>query len=101
MVISEHARSRLKERCGLPKKAIEKNVALAFEKGLTHSDARGPLKRYFDSLYFYNKAANNIRIYGQFVYIFTNEELVTVFPLPHRYIKQAIKLAKQKEEGGS
>ena len=38
MYITNHARDRLKERCGLPKKALERNAKNALYKGISHNE---------------------------------------------------------------
>lgn len=39
--ISKHAEERLKERCGLNKKACKRIVQKAFDEGITHSQTKG------------------------------------------------------------
>lgn len=72
----------MKERCGLNKKAAERMAKKAFYEGITHAQTKGTLNKWITSLYFKNKKANNIRIYGDFAYIFYEETLVTVIPVP-------------------
>lgn len=90
--ISYHAKDRIRERCGLPKKSVERNAMLALQKGLTHNEATGRLKKYFDWLYFQNRNGNNIRVYNNHVYIFKGTALITVLPLPHVYRSAVQKL---------
>ena len=78
-----HAEDRAKERCGLNKKSTERMAKIAYEKGLKHSDCSGRLHKYITSLYFYNQSANQIRVYGDKVYIFHNEILITIMNLPN------------------
>jgi hypothetical protein len=78
-----HAENRAKERCGLNKKTTERMAKIAYEKGLKHSDCSGRLRKYITSLYFYNQSANQIRVYGDKVYIFYNEILITIMNLPN------------------
>jgi hypothetical protein len=83
--VTNHGKSRIKERCGIKAKGVDRLAKIAFDKGLTHAETSGELNRYITSLYFYNKQANNIRLYGDKVYIFCEEVLVTVLDTPHRY----------------
>ena len=89
MKVTKHAEKRTRNRCGLPKKTVEKNAAIALEKGLTHSECTGSLRKYFDYLFLSREnGAGKIRIYTNYVYIFTNENLlITVIPLPQKYQK--------------
>ena len=81
--VSRHAYERLHERCGLSRKAATRMAEKAFYTGMTHSDTRGQINRWITSLYFNNKNANNIRLYGNFAYIFCNKILVTVLEIPN------------------
>jgi hypothetical protein len=85
IVLTNHAKKRLKQRLGLPKSACERAAQSAFDTGHKHSDAKGKARRYLDHLYLlylqYEKA-NNIRVKGQHVYLFSGNVLVTVLNLP-------------------
>ena len=94
MDISEHAKERIKERCGFNKNAIEKMTNKAFEEGITHSQTKGRLNKWVTSLYFKNKKANNIRLYGDKAYIFCDKVLVTVIQIPIRLMKDFKKMVK-------
>jgi len=96
MNITDHAYKRIKERCGLPKKAVERNAMLALEKGLTHQESTGSLRRYFDYLFLSHKKGANIRLYGNHVYIFTTENLVTVLQLPNAHKKTLKKVMDKR-----
>ena len=96
MVITDHAEGRFKERVGLPKRLATKNAAAALERGVTHGETSGRLRRYFDKLYHFNETANNIRVYCGNVYIFHFDTLITVYPLPHDLRKIAEKIQRNK-----
>ena len=85
MKVTRHSVQRAGERMGLPKKAVERQAALALVKGLRHSETNGSLNRYFTHLFFSHRTANNIRIYNEHVFIFDEETLVTVLKLPNEY----------------
>lgn len=87
MQVSNHAKERISERCGLNKKSAERLSKLALENGISHSDTKGSLNKYITSLYFYNEKANNIKIYGEHVFIFSGNNLITVIPLLNKYKK--------------
>jgi len=73
----------------------------AFNKGLTHAQAIGRLSKYFDKLYLEHETANNVRIYANYVWIFANETLVTVFPIPNRLKQNALNIQKKVAEGNN
>ena len=98
MNMSNHATDRMNERCGLNKKSAERLSKLALENGISHSDTSGSLNRYLTKLFFYNKTANNIRIYGEYVYIFCDDILITVMPLDNKYKKVVRSINTKKGE---
>lgn len=80
---------------------MEKSVNDALEKGITHGDTKGSFNRYLTSLYFFNKTANNIRVYDYFVYIFADQTLITVLPLPYKYKRDYINSLKKRKENNN
>ena len=82
MKITKHAEKRMKERCRFNKKSQERMANKAFSEGITHAQTKGRLNKWITSLYFSNKNASNIRVYGDMAYIFCAETLVTVIPVP-------------------
>jgi hypothetical protein len=98
IVITDHANNRLKERCGLQKKAKKRTVEIAFEKGILHSECVGRLKNYVDHLYQSHGNGNNIRIYGNHVYIFYDVNLVTVLTLPNEHRAALNKVKNKRKE---
>ena len=94
--VTKHAMKRTKERLGLPKRVSEKNAEKALLYGIRHKETSGSLHRYIEVLYWKNQAANNIRIYCNSVYIFNDDTLITVFPLPQKYRKTVDRLRKER-----
>jgi len=85
MTITHHAKDRIRERGGLPKKAVERSVLRALQKGLRPEESTGNLRWYFDHLRRFERNASNIRIHGNYVYIFEMQTLITVYALPDEY----------------
>jgi hypothetical protein len=101
MGITKHAEDRIRQRCGIPKRVVQKNAETALRHGIKHGECSGRLKKYFDYLFLsHNNTGANIRIYGNHVYIFTKERLVTVLPLPHEHKNAVRKLMNKKETAG-
>lgn len=94
--ITKHAMKRSKSRLGLSKDGSEKNATRALINGISHSDTAGALNKYITSLYFKHKTANNVRIYCGSVYIFCNDVLITVFPLPQKFRKTVENIKRKK-----
>lgn len=99
LYITDHAEGRFKERTGLSKRLVTKKAQAALERGITHADATGQLRKYFDKLYLAQETANNIRVYCGTVYLFSYDTLLTVFPLPQNLRKAAEKIQRKKMEG--
>lgn len=81
-IITTHAKKRLKQRLGLPKKALEKHVDSVLQEGKKHCDAKGRARKWMDKMYLSYEAANNMRVHGQFLYVFNSQTLITVVPVP-------------------
>ncbi|MGV6830291.1 MAG: hypothetical protein ACWA5P_01855 [bacterium] len=86
MIITTHAYGRAKERLSWKKPTLERMAERALLNGKTHAQSRGRLKKYIDKLWFKNKTANNIKIYGQNLYIFHGSTLITLYRLPNNLI---------------
>lgn len=87
--VTRHGNERVRKRCGIPNKAVSKAAQDAYDKGLKHTEATGKLYKYMTALI--NANTNNIRIYGDKVYIFADTTLVTVLNLPPDLKKLALK----------
>lgn len=96
MEITRHAKKRLKERCGANKSSSERLVEIAYEKGLKHCETSGRLRKWIDSLRFYEQGANQIRVYGDKLYIFRDTRLITVLQVPNDLISIVQKQLKKK-----
>ena len=85
--VTNHAYKRAKKRMRWSKSTTNKMARLALEKGKSHSDIKGKLNRYISKLWFTNKTANNTKIYGEDVYLFNNNTLITIYRVPTQLIK--------------
>ena len=96
--VTMHGRFRASKRIGIPRKSVDRNAEAALACGLTHDECNGALRRYLAALYNrYGGAAGNIRVYGNFVYVFNGVILITVLNLPTEYRKAAVAQMKKKE----
>ena len=98
VIMTYHAEDRLKERAGFNQKAANRMAQKALDNGITHGDVTGQLKKWLDRKYFAYKNANNMRIYGEELYIFNEDVLITVFHIPQHLKKQALACQKKKRE---
>jgi hypothetical protein len=100
MKVTAHGEDRIIERVGGKKKNAQKIAEKAYQYGLTHSESKGRLHKYLDKLYLKNPANNrDLRVYNHKVYIFIEERLITVLPLPHNLCELADIQLKKKREG--
>lgn len=97
MIVTKYAKQRMKQRCGLNNKSSERLAKIAYEKGLRHGNMTGNLKKWVDSLYFKNRTANQIRLYGDKAYIFQNEKLITVIQIPHNLVKEVVRISRERK----
>lgn len=100
-VVTNHGKKRVRERNGLPKKAVLASVDRALKKGLKREELSGSLRRYADSLYWQGEfKGKNIIVYGNMIYIFDRMVLITTFAVPRKYLKtvEAIKEKKKRDE---
>lgn len=100
--VSRHGEKRARERVGLPKRAVERNAQRALTEGIGYKEASGALKRYISWLYeLYDGNGNNIRIYGDKVWVFHDGILITVLNVPGEHRKAARwQQEKRRNENG-
>lgn len=98
---TRHGRKRLRKRVGIPEKAAIKMARRAFQRGITHSEACGPLKLFLNNLWLSQRNCNNMRIYGDNVYMFAGETLVTVITVPCDLRKIANEIIRRRTENAN
>lgn len=89
IAITQHAYTRAKERLGYRHDTLKRLAAMAYCYGTQLPETKGRLRRYLDSRQAENPG-NDIRIYGEVLYIFTRPgavgeaiRLITVYQLPN------------------
>lgn len=95
--VTKHGTRRLKERLGAGKKTCKAVAKHALERGICHNETTGKLLSFMDYIYLAKQTANNQRIYAEKVFVFHNETLITVIPLPRKFVP-AVKKIKEKRE---
>ena len=98
--VSKHGAKRARQRVGLPKRSVERNAQRALTEGIGYREASGALRRYISWLYeSYDGNGNNIRIYGDKVWIFHDAILITVLNVPGEHRKAArFQLEKKRSD---
>ena len=85
MEITRHGEARLRERMGVPKKAVARLAERALAEGKTHGEFAGAIKRYLDGVFLEYRNATNMRVYAQHLFIFAGEKLITAWLLPSKF----------------
>jgi len=86
--MTDHGEKRMRQRLKLPKRATDRTVELAYERGKRREAFSGALRRYMDKVHYktrhYGKNPE-IVLYGNNVFIFSDGDppaLITTWPLP-------------------
>lgn len=87
VIITDHAYERAKERLSLNHKALDRMAVKAYKDGIKHSDTTGRLNKYVTNLWSKSKTANNVRIYGEVIFLFAKNRLITVYQIPNELKK--------------
>ena len=100
--VTRHAEHRTRERVGIPKKAVRRAAARAITQGVKREDIDGGLRRYMDWLYWSgDRTVGNIILYGDKVYMFNVDTLVTVLTVPTAHAKQAARIMRKRKQNES
>jgi len=82
LALTEHACKRARQRFRWNVSTLERMSKKAFESGLKRKNTNGRLKKYLDKLWNDHKHVNNFRLYGETLFVFSNNRLLTVWHLP-------------------
>lgn len=94
--LTHHGEQRMSDRVGLNHDASQRLVDRALGEGIRPSETRGSLRRYLDGLYLSKRNATNIRVYGEHVYLFDDDRLITVLHLPCDFKRAAAKIRSRR-----
>ena len=82
ITITNHGVKRLRQRLGIPKKSCYRTAQKAFDCGIKSSDVKGEAYNFLRRTALKNISTNNVIVYGKFLYVFSNETLITVLHAP-------------------
>lgn len=98
--MTHHSIARMKSRCGTSKSASQKLAGAALTYGAVHTEVVGQLHRYFTKYACQDsKNIRNLRAYGDKLYVFDHDVLVTVLQLPTQFVPQVKRITQQKKRG--
>ena len=83
MIITPHAYSRAKERCGLNKSAFNHMLEKALINNWSHADAKPQLHKYITALTMKHKFPFKVLLHDKYMILHTNEVAITVYQLPN------------------
>jgi hypothetical protein len=87
VIITKHAFKRAKKRLSFTTGVLKKMATRAYESGINRAETKGFLHQYVDRLCAAEHATNNIRIYGDILYLFVDNILITLYPVPSAFRK--------------
>lgn len=96
VLITKHAACRLHQRSGLNKKSMQRIVDNVYISGYPIDATKGGLKRWMAKIAANNLNAQDLRLYGDKLYIFSDNVLVTVLNVPND-LKKNMKKMIEKE----
>lgn len=80
--ITRHARQRCRQRLKVPKRAVDRLARMALAERRPREEFTGGIRSYLDDVVMKKHMATNIRVFRGFVFLFTPDTLITVWPLP-------------------
>ena len=83
MIITPHAYSRAKERCGLNKSAFNHMLEKALINNWSHANAKSQLHKYIMTLVMKHKFHFKVLLHDKYIILHTNDTIVTVYQLPN------------------
>jgi len=103
--VSKHAEKRMRKRLGIPKCAVSKEVERAFYNGVTYSQSKGQLRKYFTKIFRKSRSKPLIRVYNHYAWVFAKVYkgeylLMTTYNIPSTLYKleEAIRITQNQEE---
>lgn len=81
VIVTRHAADRMRERGGLNRKSIQRIANQVYFNGYPIERTKGRLRKWMYKISKSNPSAQNLRIYGDKLYIFSNDVLITVFKI--------------------
>jgi hypothetical protein len=89
-----HGYARTAQRCRVVGAEAKRMVDMAYKNGIPVSETYGALQKYLESKSFKNHS--EVKVYGNRVYIFKENALITVCPMPPYFYKAVNSIIKNK-----
>jgi hypothetical protein len=100
--LTTHACERARQRYRWNSETLNRMALKAFEQGLKRKNTKGYLKVYLDERWEKYQRISHFRLYGEIIFVFSHNNLVTLWPLPSqlRSLAKAFR-TKQQERSAS
>lgn len=92
--VTRHAEKRMIKRVGINKSSTGRIAQKVLDNGYTINQTKGKLKRWLLYTRSKNTNLNNIRVYGDKVYLFIDDNLITVLQVPTKLTKEVCRLKR-------
>lgn len=92
-----HACERARQRYRWNSQTLSRMAIKAFETGLKRKNTKGYLKIYLDKSWEKYSKNPNFRLHGEIIFVFCNNKLVTLWPLPAK-LRPLAKVFRQKHQ---
>lgn len=79
--VSEHGILRARQRLGIPKRAVEREIERALERGTPRTELSGRIRRTLDHLFHRYGHRGDYRVWRGFIFVFKGRTFVTVLAL--------------------
>lgn len=97
--ITQHAYIKARLRFRWNRSTLNKMALRALTKGIHYNNSVGTLKSYIHSIWVKYKSCNNIRIYGENVYLFQDGKLITLYRVNNEMTKYINAHKRRKNNG--
>lgn len=79
--LSDHGIQRARQRLGIPKRAVEREIERALTRGTPRTELAGRIRRMLDYVWHRHGHYGDYRVWRGHVFVFKNQTFVTVFAL--------------------
>jgi hypothetical protein len=100
--LTTHACERARQRYRWNPETLNRMALKAFKQGLKRKNTKGYLKDYLDESWERHQKVSHFRLYGEIIFVFSENNLITLWPLPSqlRSLARAVR-AKQQQHSAS
>jgi hypothetical protein len=87
LIVTKHAYTQAKKRLGIKASSLKRLLPTIFNRGVIHANTVSQLNKFISRKHKLHPYTNNIRVYGENIFFFTDNRLITLYRLPNNLIK--------------